>query len=240
MPCLPRARGGCRAAARRGAPCAARHGAEPRLRDQPDDGGPDGRDAAAGEGWAWLVGGAGLVGAALAAIGLYGMIAYSVTRRTREIGIRLAVGSAPSGILRLVMRQGLTVAAAGVLLGVPLATGAPRWSRGCVRSQRRGSDRMGRLGGRHPGRCRSGQPRSGLARFSPGPGGGGSPGVIARIPLGAGPGGASVPRLASRVGAGPTYRGCGARLPCPPSANIPPTVCVYPSRRKLCRHSWVT
>lgn len=73
---------------------------------------------------AWLVGIIGVVGALLAAIGLYGVIAYSVARRTREIGIRLAIGSSPQGVLRLVMHQGAWVAVAGVALGVPLAAGA--------------------------------------------------------------------------------------------------------------------
>ena len=66
----------------------------------------------------------GLVGAvatALAAIGLYGVIAYAVARRTREIGIRIALGAAPGGVVAMVMRQGLTVAVAGVLLGAALA-----------------------------------------------------------------------------------------------------------------------
>jgi predicted permease len=70
---------------------------------------------------AWLVGGIGLVGAALAAIGLYGIIAFSVARRTREIGIRLAIGSSPADIRRLVMRQGLTVTAVGAAVGLLLA-----------------------------------------------------------------------------------------------------------------------
>jgi predicted permease len=81
---------------------------------------------------AWLVGFVGLVGAALAAIGLYGVIAYSVVRRTHEIGIRLAVGSTTAGILGLIMRQGAWLAAAGVGLGVPLAAGAASLIAGAV------------------------------------------------------------------------------------------------------------
>jgi predicted permease len=68
----------------------------------------------------------GLVAMALAAIGLYGVIAYSVARRTREIGIRMAIGARPSAVLALVMRQGLTVAAAGLLVGGLLSFGAAR------------------------------------------------------------------------------------------------------------------
>jgi macrolide transport system ATP-binding/permease protein len=66
---------------------------------------------------AWLVGVVGLVAMALAAIGLYGVIAYSVAQRTREIGIRLALGAAPSSVLGLIMRQGLRVAAVGLAFG---------------------------------------------------------------------------------------------------------------------------
>jgi predicted permease len=65
-----------------------------------------------------LVGGMGTLGLALSTVGLYGLVAYSVNRRTREIGIRMAVG-APSGVvLRMVMRHGLLLAGGGTLLGV--------------------------------------------------------------------------------------------------------------------------
>src|SRR5262249_45185539 len=75
---------------------------------------------------AWLVGAVGLMALALAAIGLYGVIAYSVARRTREIGIRIALGAQPAGVLGLVMRQGLVVAASGLAAGCLLAAGAAR------------------------------------------------------------------------------------------------------------------
>jgi ABC-type antimicrobial peptide transport system permease subunit len=81
---------------------------------------------------AWLVGIVGLVGALLAAIGLYGVIAYSVARRTREFGIRLAIGSTPGGVLAVVLRHGARVAAAGIALGVPLAAGAATLIAGAV------------------------------------------------------------------------------------------------------------
>jgi hypothetical protein len=66
---------------------------------------------------AWLVSGVGLVAMLLAAIGLYGVIAYSVARRTKEIGIRVALGARPGAVVGLVMRQGLVVAVAGLLVG---------------------------------------------------------------------------------------------------------------------------
>jgi hypothetical protein len=65
-----------------------------------------------------LVGGMGSMGLALAIVGLYGLVAYSVNRRTREIGIRMAVGARAGSVLLMVMRQGLQLAAAGTLLGV--------------------------------------------------------------------------------------------------------------------------
>jgi len=68
----------------------------------------------------------GLVATVLAAIGLYGVIAYAVARRTREIGIRMALGAAPGGVVAMVMRQGLTVAAIGVVAGGALAYLAAR------------------------------------------------------------------------------------------------------------------
>jgi macrolide transport system ATP-binding/permease protein len=70
---------------------------------------------------ATLLAGAGIVAMVLAAVGLYGVIAYSVARRTREIGIRMALGAARSSVLALIMRQGLTVAATGLLVGCLVA-----------------------------------------------------------------------------------------------------------------------
>jgi putative ABC transport system permease protein len=75
---------------------------------------------------AWLVSGVGMVAMLLAAIGLYGMIAYAVARRTREIGIRVALGARPGAVLALVLRQGLLVAVAGLVVGCLLAAVAAR------------------------------------------------------------------------------------------------------------------
>ena len=67
---------------------------------------------------AWLVSSIGLVAMLLAAVGLYGVIAYSVARRTREIGIRMALGARAATVVGSVMRQGLLIAAFGLVAGV--------------------------------------------------------------------------------------------------------------------------
>jgi ABC-type antimicrobial peptide transport system permease subunit len=59
----------------------------------------------------------GVLGLALAMIGLYGLVAYAVARRTREIGIRMAVGAKPSVVLRDVLRHGFLLAGSGMALG---------------------------------------------------------------------------------------------------------------------------
>ncbi|HEY7187024.1 MAG TPA: ABC transporter permease [Vicinamibacterales bacterium] len=58
-----------------------------------------------------------LVAVMLSAVGLYGVLTYVVTRRTHEIGVRLAVGSTPRGIVRLIVREGLALAVGGVVVG---------------------------------------------------------------------------------------------------------------------------
>ena len=68
----------------------------------------------------------GVVAMALASIGLYGVIAYSVARRTREIGIRMALGAKPSAVVALVMTQGLALAGVGIGIGAVLALGAAK------------------------------------------------------------------------------------------------------------------
>ncbi len=62
----------------------------------------------------------------LAAIGLFGVIAYTVSERTREIGIRIALGAKPREIFRLVVGQGMMLALIGLLVGLPLALGMGR------------------------------------------------------------------------------------------------------------------
>ncbi len=73
-----------------------------------------------------LVGGMGLMGIALAMAGLYGLISYAVSRRIREIGIRMAVGADGAEVVKMVLLQGVTPVVFGVLTGLVLSAGAGR------------------------------------------------------------------------------------------------------------------
>jgi ABC-type antimicrobial peptide transport system permease subunit len=68
-----------------------------------------------------FVAGMGLMGMVLALTGLYGLAAYAVSARTREIGIRMAIGAGQGKVLRMVLRQGLWLATSGVAIGVVLS-----------------------------------------------------------------------------------------------------------------------
>jgi len=75
---------------------------------------------------ATLLGTSGAVGLTLAAIGLYGVMSFSVRRRTREIGIRMALGAEPHGVLAMVLRQGLALTGAGLAIGLAVALAVGR------------------------------------------------------------------------------------------------------------------
>jgi predicted permease len=63
----------------------------------------------------------------LACVGLYGLLSYEVTQRTREIGIRMALGAQPPDVLRIVVRQGVGLSAIGAIIGILVALGATRY-----------------------------------------------------------------------------------------------------------------
>jgi putative ABC transport system permease protein len=68
----------------------------------------------------------GLMALALAIVGLYGLVAYAASRRTREIGIRMAIGATGPTVLRMVLGQGFTLALVGLLVGLAGSIGAGR------------------------------------------------------------------------------------------------------------------
>jgi predicted permease len=68
----------------------------------------------------------GLVALLMAAVGLYGVMSYSVARRTREVGIRMALGAGSSTVLRLVLKEGLILVCAGVVIGLVSAAALSR------------------------------------------------------------------------------------------------------------------
>lgn len=68
----------------------------------------------------------------LAAIGIYGLMAYSVQQRTQEVGIRLALGASPASVRAMVVRQGLRLAAVGIALGIAAALALTRVMAGLI------------------------------------------------------------------------------------------------------------
>jgi ABC-type antimicrobial peptide transport system permease subunit len=69
----------------------------------------------------------GAIAAFIAAIGVYGVLAYSASRRTHEFGIRLALGASPRQVLRLALRQGMLITGIGISAGVIVALGLTRY-----------------------------------------------------------------------------------------------------------------
>ena len=73
-----------------------------------------------------VVGAMGMMGLGLSIVGLYGLVAYAASRRTREIGIRMAIGAGRSDVLRMVLRHGMALAVAGLGVGLVASVGAGR------------------------------------------------------------------------------------------------------------------
>ena len=79
-----------------------------------------------------LLGGFAGTAALLAAIGLYSVIAVGVTRRTRELGIRIALGAQPQNVLRLAMQRGLVLLGTGLVVGLPVTMALDRLMAGLL------------------------------------------------------------------------------------------------------------
>jgi predicted permease len=77
--------------------------------------------------WTIVVGSFALVGVLLSAVGTFGVLAYVVRQRQRELGVRLALGASPASLTRLVVRQGMRYAALGSAIGLALALVQSRW-----------------------------------------------------------------------------------------------------------------
>ncbi len=71
---------------------------------------------------AWVAGTMGLLGLGLAAVGIYGVASFAAAQRTREMGVRLALGARPIDVLRLMVRQGLRAPVIGMAVGLIVAT----------------------------------------------------------------------------------------------------------------------
>ncbi len=74
----------------------------------------------------------GAVGSLLAAIGLYGLLAYTVTRRTNEIGIRMALGANRIDVIRMVLREAVLTVSAGLVIGIPISLAAGKAAAGAI------------------------------------------------------------------------------------------------------------
>jgi predicted permease len=82
-----------------------------------------------------IVGGMGTIGVVLAMVGLYGLMAYAVSRRTREFGIRIAVGAEPRSVLGMVLRRGMLLSVLGIAIGVAGSIAVGRLLRSVFESQ---------------------------------------------------------------------------------------------------------
>jgi putative ABC transport system permease protein len=76
--------------------------------------------------WTILLGGFAVIAVMLAALGVFGVMSYIVSQQQRELGVRMALGAAPSAVVALIVKRGLKLAVAGTLLGLVAATQGTR------------------------------------------------------------------------------------------------------------------
>lgn len=79
-----------------------------------------------------LLAAAGVIALTLGAVGIYGVMAYGVSLRQREIGVRMALGARPVDVSQMISRQGIALAGVGVVVGLAVAVGVTRFMRGLL------------------------------------------------------------------------------------------------------------
>jgi ABC-type antimicrobial peptide transport system permease subunit len=81
---------------------------------------------------AWLVGGFAVLALLLGVVGFYGVVAYSVSRRTREIGVRMALGAQRSSVYQLILKEAALLTAVGIIIGLVFSAAATTLLRGLL------------------------------------------------------------------------------------------------------------